>query len=67
MINKKTATHYFKLKKQTHQGDPIPVYLLILVLEAVFCAIKSSKNIKSLNIFNHKFLYTAYTDMLLSF
>ena len=36
--------------------------MFILVLEAVFCVIKSNKNIKGLNIFNHKFLYTAYPD-----
>ena len=58
MMNKKIITYYFKLKKQTHQGDPTPVYLLILVLEDVFCVIKSRNNIKALNIFNYKFLYT---------
>ena len=36
--------------------------MFILVLEAVFCVIKSNKNIKGLNIFNHKLLYTAYPD-----
>ena len=30
--------------------------------EAVFCVIKSNKNIKGLNIFSHEFLYTAYAD-----
>ena len=34
--------------------------MFILVLEAVYCAIKSNKNIKGLNIFNDQFLYTAY-------
>ena len=32
------------------------------MLEAVFCVIKSSKNIKGLNILNHEFLYTGYAD-----
>ena len=32
------------------------------MLEAVFCVIKSNKNVKDLNIFNHEFLYTAYAD-----
>ena len=60
IINRGITTHYFKLKKRTHQGDPISAYLFNPVLEAVFGVIKSNKNIKSLNIFNHEFLYTAY-------
>ena len=51
-----------KLEKGTRQGDPISTYLFILVLEIVFLFIKENKNIKGLNIFNHTFLYTAYTD-----
>ena len=62
IINGGITTHYSKLKKGIHQGDPISAYLFNLVLEAVFCAIKSNKNIKGLNIFNHEFLYTAYAD-----
>ena len=62
IINREITTHYFKLKKGTHQGNLISAYLSILVLEAVFCVIKLYKNIKGLNIFNHKFLYTAYAD-----
>ena len=34
--------------------------MFILVLEAVYCVIKSNKNIKGLSIFNDEFLYTAY-------
>ena len=48
--------------KGTRQGDPILTYLFILVLEAIFCVIKSNKNIKGLNIFKYEFLYTAYAD-----
>ena len=62
IINGGISTHHFKLKKGTRQEDPISAYLFILVLEAVFCAIKSNKNIKGASIFNHKFLYTAYAD-----
>ena len=62
IINGGITTHYFKLKKGKRQGDPIFAYLFILVLEAAFWLIKSNKNIKGLNIFNHEFLYTAYTD-----
>ena len=63
IINGGITTHYFKLKKGTRQGDPFSAYLFILVLEAVFCVIKSNKNIKGLDIFNHEFLfYAAYAD-----
>ena len=62
IINGGITIHYFILKKGTHQGDPISAYLFILVLEAVLCVIKSSKNIKGSSIFNQKFLYTAYAD-----
>ena len=62
IINGGITTHYFTLNKGTCQGDPISVYLFVLVLEAVSCVIKSNKNIKGLNIFNHEVLYTAYAD-----
>ena len=62
IFNGGIATHYFNLKKGTRQGDLISAYLFILVLETVFCVIKSNKNIKGLNIFKHEFLYTAYAD-----
>ena len=32
------------------------------MLEATFCVIKSNKNIKGLNIFNHEFLYIVYAN-----
>ena len=60
IISGRIATHYFKLRKGASQGDPISAF--ILVLEAVFCVIKSSKNIEGLSIFKHEFLYTAYAD-----
>ena len=60
--NRGITTHYFKLKKGSRKGDPISAYLFILVLEAVFCIVKSNKNIKGWNIFNYEFLYTAYAD-----
>ena len=56
------TTFYFKLERGTQQGDPISAYLFILVLEIAFILIKTNNNIEGLNIFNHNFLYTAYTD-----
>ena len=37
-------------------------YLFIFVLEIDFLMIKAHRNINSLNIFCHDFLYTAHTD-----
>ena len=62
IINGDSTTKYFKLEKDTIQGDPVSVYLFILVLEILFLCIKENKNTKGLNIFNHTFLYTAYPD-----
>ena len=50
------------MKKGTRQDHPIFACLFILVLEIAFLSIKENKNIKRLNIFNQKFLYTTYTD-----
>ena len=61
-MNDDTTKKYFKLKKETRQGDPISACLFILVLEIAFLVIKANQNIKSLNIFGHDFLYTAYAD-----
>ena len=60
IINGLTTTKYFKLEKGTRQGDPIPAYLFILVLEIAFIFIKDNKNIKGINIFDNIFLYSAY-------
>ena len=62
IINRGKNTKYFKLEKGTRQGVPISAYLFSLVLEIAFLSIKENKKIKGLNIFNHTFLYTAYTD-----
>ena len=62
IANGGTTTNYFKLEKGTRQGDPISVYLFILVLEIVFLFTKESKKINGINIFNKTLLYTAYAD-----
>ena len=39
IINGDNTTKYFKLEKGTRQGDPVSVYLFILVLEILFLCI----------------------------
>ena len=60
IINDSKTTKYFKLEKRTRQGDPIPTYLFILVLEIAFLSIEENEKTKVVNIINHPFLYTAY-------
>ena len=63
MHNKRgTKTNYFKLERGTRQGDPLTAYRFILVLEIAFTEIKRNRNIRSLNVCNNDFLYTAYAD-----
>ena len=61
-IEKKPLKSYFKQERGTQQGDPILVYLYTLVLEIALTLIKTNNNIEDLNIFNHNFLCTVYTD-----
>ena len=57
-----TSAKYFILEKGIRQGDPIPAYWFILVLEIAFIFIKENKNIKGINIFDNMFSYSAYAD-----
>ena len=53
---------YFSLGRGAHQGDPISVFLLILALEILSILIKSKPEIEGMAIFDHNYLYSAYTD-----
>ena len=61
-INGGETSKYFKLERGTRQGDPISAYLFIIVLEVVFWIIKETSNIEDFEIFQKKFIYTAYAD-----
>ena len=51
VINGATTTNYFKLERDTRQGDSISAYIFGLVLEIAFLYIMQNENINSLNIF----------------
>ena len=55
------TSKYFKLERQTRQGDPISADLLIIVLGAVFQIIKETSNIEGFDIFQKNITHTAYT------
>ena len=59
VINGGTIARYFNLERDACQGDPVSVYLFILVLE-ILLFIKKHPEIKVIEIFEHCFLYTAY-------
>ena len=61
-INGGKTTRYFKLERGARQVDLISAYLFILVLEIFFIFVENNPKVKGLNIFKHKFLYTAYAD-----
>ena len=62
IINDGNSTQYFHLKRGACQGDPILAYMSILALELLTILVRNNKDIKGLNIFDHLFLYTAYSD-----
>ena len=62
VINGEQTTNYFKLERGASQRDLLSAYLFILVLEIAFIKIKRNPNVKSLNVCNNDFPYTAYAD-----
>ena len=62
VINGRKTTKYFKLERGARQGDPVPAYLVILVLKIFFLFVKNNPKVKGLKIFRQEYLYTAYGD-----
>ena len=62
VINGCQTTKYGRLQRGAGKGDPISAYVFILVLEILSIFIRLDKNIDGINIFNHEYLYLAYTD-----
>ena len=62
IINGGNTTQYFLLERGVCQGDPISAYIFIFALEVLSFVLRNNRDIKSLNIFDHLFLYTAYAD-----
>ena len=56
------TSKYFNSERGRWQGDPISAYLFIIVLEVVFRIIKKTSNIEGFEIFQRKFIFTAYAD-----
>ena len=62
VINGEKTSKYFRLERGTRQGAPISANLFIIVLEVVFRITKETSNIEGFEIFQKKFIFTAYAD-----
>ena len=62
IVNAETTTIYFNLEKGVRQGDSVSAYLFVLCFEVLFLLVKANHKIRSLNIFQYTYLYTAYAD-----
>ena len=61
IINGGKTSKYFKLETGTRQGDPISASLFIIVVEVIFRIIQETSK-QGFEIFQKKFIYTAYAD-----
>ena len=52
----------FQIKRGAHQGDPISACFFIIALEVLFALIKHKVDVKGIELYDHTFLFTAYSD-----
>ena len=62
IMNNGHSTGYFALSSGTRQGNPIPAYLFILVMEVLFIQICSNKNIRGLQIFDYEIKLISFAN-----
>ena len=62
IMNNGHSTGYFALSSGTRQGNPIPAYLFILVMEFLFIQICSNKNIRGLKIFDYEIKLISFAN-----
>ena len=57
-----SSTGFFKIQRETKQGDPLSPYLFILVLEIIFIQIRNDKAIRGFKIDDIEIRLTAFAD-----
>ena len=62
VINGGFTTRYFNLENVARESERISAYLFIFALDVPFELIKNNDDIRGITIFNHAFLYTAFTN-----
>ena len=61
-MNGGLSTEYFKLERGTKHGDPLTLYLFILVIEILISMVRMNGNIKAIMINVHVFKQCVFAD-----
>ena len=62
VMNNGSSTSFFKIQRETKQGDPLSPYLFILALEILFIQIRNDKAIRGFKIGDIEIRLTAFAD-----
>ena len=62
VVNNGSSTSFFKIQRGTKQGDPLSLYLFILILEILFIQIRNDKAIRGFMIGYIEIRLTAFAD-----